>query len=286
MNREQLILLALLVGSDYTTGIQGIGPVTALEILAAFPPKKQQELLSGLQEFQAWLLEGKKIGPGRTSLRSKLKNVEIKEGFPNIQIIQAYLEPTIDKSKEEFSWGKPDTFALIEYAKKKFGWTKIKSEEILKPILKRMKENLSQKTIKDYFKIKHKIDNKEFDAMISKRVKKAVERIGKGKTDSSDEELKILKETKTRSKKKVKEIEKEVKEKVDVPQSKRAVNLHNKKDFIPQKEKEKANLLRTKLKAIVVFRKSKQGPGYTQKRKKLVRQPKEDAELSESSSSD
>jgi len=32
-----LINMALLCGSDYTEGIQGIGPVTALEILAEFP---------------------------------------------------------------------------------------------------------------------------------------------------------------------------------------------------------------------------------------------------------
>ncbi|KAJ8964829.1 hypothetical protein NQ314_004637 [Rhamnusium bicolor] len=38
LTREQMILFALLVGSDYTTGIQGVGPVTALEILACFPP--------------------------------------------------------------------------------------------------------------------------------------------------------------------------------------------------------------------------------------------------------
>lgn len=37
LGREQLIQFALLVGSDYTTGIPNVGPVTALEILAAFP---------------------------------------------------------------------------------------------------------------------------------------------------------------------------------------------------------------------------------------------------------
>ncbi|CAH1644712.1 unnamed protein product [Spodoptera littoralis] len=44
LNREQLILLALLVGSDYTTGLSGVGPVTAMEILASFPFNKRQLL--------------------------------------------------------------------------------------------------------------------------------------------------------------------------------------------------------------------------------------------------
>jgi len=37
LDREMLVNMALLCGSDYTEGIQGIGPVTALEILAEFP---------------------------------------------------------------------------------------------------------------------------------------------------------------------------------------------------------------------------------------------------------
>lgn len=288
LSREQMILFALLVGSDYTAGIQGIGPVTALEILAAFPIGKQQQLLAGLEEFRQWLLDGKRIGPGRTVLRSKLKNVKVVESFPSQQVMTAYLEPTVDNNKEEFSWGKPDMCALIEYAKKVFGWKETKSEEILKPILRRMKDNLSQKSIKDYFKMKHKIKQNEPDTLMSKRVKKAVQRIGKEHNGTdSDEEVEILKETKARSKKRSKQIEKEAKESANnsnIKLKKLNVNLHNdKKECIPQREKDKAVLLRSKLKAIEVFRKSKQGPGYVQKRRKVSRKPKHDAELSESS---
>lgn len=94
-----MILLALLVGSDYTVGIQGIGPVTALEILAAFPPAKnveisilsQNELLAGLTEFKHWLVDGRSYGPGRTTLRSKLQNINILDGFPNLEVCNMQL---------------------------------------------------------------------------------------------------------------------------------------------------------------------------------------------------
>lgn len=36
LTRKKLIELALLLGSDYTEGIKGIGPVLAMEILAEF----------------------------------------------------------------------------------------------------------------------------------------------------------------------------------------------------------------------------------------------------------
>jgi len=37
LSREKMVLLAMLTGSDYTDGVEGVGPVTALEILAEFP---------------------------------------------------------------------------------------------------------------------------------------------------------------------------------------------------------------------------------------------------------
>lgn len=327
-----MILLALLVGSDYTTGIQGIGPVTALEVLAAFPYSKSTEirvsneqLLSGLAEFRKWLNGGKTPGPGRTLLKNKLKNVVLSESFPSLQVVQAYLEPTVETSREAFSWAKPDVVGLIDFAKEKFGWSKTKSEEILNPVLKRLNETRIQTSIKDYFKTSFK-RVAELEKPMSKRVKQAIDKIGKESRDSpdeqeralvskgktkkqrqpkktanvkskqktkkqkvddsdSDEDIQVLKQTKVKSKKKLEDMKEEIKNEIEEAARKARIapNPH-KREVILQKEKDKTQLLKAKLKAIEVFRKSKQGPGYVKKKSKIVRQPKEDAELSESSS--
>ena len=39
LSQDQLILLAYFTGSDYTEGVQGVGVVTAVEILRDFPGK-------------------------------------------------------------------------------------------------------------------------------------------------------------------------------------------------------------------------------------------------------
>ena len=51
LDRDGLIRLAYLCGSDYTEGLQGIGPVSALEVLAEFPGEK----LDGLRSM-AWVV--------------------------------------------------------------------------------------------------------------------------------------------------------------------------------------------------------------------------------------
>lgn len=80
LTRNEMIRLALLVGSDYTVGLTGIGPVTALEILAAFP-SEGDDLLQGLTNFCWWMKSGRVAGPGRTTLRNKLQNLEVHKGI-------------------------------------------------------------------------------------------------------------------------------------------------------------------------------------------------------------
>ena len=50
LSREKLILLAMLTGSDYTDGIESVGPVTGLEVLAEFPGQG----LESLRSFKSW----------------------------------------------------------------------------------------------------------------------------------------------------------------------------------------------------------------------------------------
>ncbi|XP_028129377.2 DNA excision repair protein ERCC-5 isoform X1 [Diabrotica virgifera virgifera] len=206
LSRLQMILLAFLVGSDYTTGIQGVGPVTALEILASFPPAEQHEftlshhqVLSGLKEFKSWYLKGKTGGPGRSVLKNKLKNISFADHFPNPQVVEAYLDPKIETSRDPFSWSKPDIIGLTIFAQQKFGWTIKKTEEILNPIIKRLEENHSQKSIKDYFKTKFKVDSLNIEGKVSKRVKSAIDRFGKTQDELIAEEMVQLEKEKRKA---------------------------------------------------------------------------------------
>ncbi|XP_049537650.1 uncharacterized protein LOC125952292 [Anopheles darlingi] len=201
MDRKKLIQLALLVGSDYTTGIHGIGAVTALEILASFPPTPEQpgetselmSMLSGLRKFRDWWQHsrnGTATTGTRIALKSKLKNIDIAEGFPNTGVVEAYLKPTVDYSEEEFTWGYPDADRLRDYARQKFGWTRSKTDDILLPVLKRLDERKSQASIKNYFKVQSAVAQSR--VKVSKRVQYAVDTMA-GKIDSAVDEAKAAK---------------------------------------------------------------------------------------------
>ncbi|XP_073261818.1 DNA repair protein UVH3 isoform X3 [Populus alba] len=49
LSREKLIRMALLLGSDYTEGVSGIGIVNAIEVVTAFPEE------DGLKKFRDWI---------------------------------------------------------------------------------------------------------------------------------------------------------------------------------------------------------------------------------------
>lgn len=89
------------------------------------------------------------------------------------QVVEAYLFPTIDENREKFSWGTPEVESLREYAKKTFGWTKKRTDEIILPVMKRLSEKTSQQSIQNYFKITGVTSRKELK--VSKRVRTALE---------------------------------------------------------------------------------------------------------------
>jgi DNA excision repair protein ERCC-5 len=84
LNREKLIRMALLLGSDYTEGISGIGIVNAIEVVNAFPGEE------GLKSFKKWVespdlsllgLQGKGTKKKGGHLKQKAHQVGNKEGY-------------------------------------------------------------------------------------------------------------------------------------------------------------------------------------------------------------
>lgn len=219
------------------------------------------------------------------------------------------MEPNIEKSEEKFSWGEIDITIIRDYTKAKFGWSQNKLDEIIKPVLKRMLERKTQKTVQDYFKRKANIDSLE-DQM-SKRVKAAVLKMGPDPvlddqltTMSEDKPVKPCKKRKVTSdgakagpsKSKQKKAEDEilfsnvVKVVSETKEAKHSgieiviPKTDRYQEIIPQREKDKQGLLQNKMKAIELFRKTQIDKKKKSTKKKPIL-PKPEAELSESSDS-
>lgn len=225
----------------------------------------------------------------------------MRTGFPNQAVVQAYLVPEVDESKEGFTWGKPKTVLLSNYTRQKFGWTKHKFDEIITPILKRLEEKQSQKLIDAYFKLQ--TIPKSIDVNLSKRVQKAVERLNNPTMEEQIESTEVV-QPKLRKKRPASLTENRKKRKDSTNKQDQqdeqtltvasadteAFNVPVNKEkcvetYIPQREKDKAEALKKRLNAIEVLRKSKQGLYKTKKVKRYVRKVKEEARLSESDSS-
>ncbi|XP_059758849.1 DNA excision repair protein ERCC-5 isoform X3 [Balaenoptera ricei] len=139
LDRNKLINLAYLLGSDYTEGIPTVGCVTAMEILNEFPGHGLEPLL----RFSEWWHEAqknKKIRPNPydTKVKKKLRKLQLTPGFPNLAVADAYLKPVVDESKGSFLWGKPDLDKIREFCQRYFGWNRMKTDESLFPVLKQL----------------------------------------------------------------------------------------------------------------------------------------------------
>ncbi|XP_021094994.1 DNA repair protein complementing XP-G cells isoform X2 [Heterocephalus glaber] len=116
LDRNKLINLAYLLGSDYTEGIPTVGCVTAMEILNEFPGRGLDPLL----KFSEWWQEAQKNrkvrpNPNDTKVKKQLRKLQLTPGFPNPAVAEAYLRPVVDDSKGAFLWGKPDLDKIREY---------------------------------------------------------------------------------------------------------------------------------------------------------------------------
>ncbi|KAK2009570.1 DNA excision repair protein [Colletotrichum eremochloae] len=142
LSREQLIAIAQLLGSDYTEGLPGVGPVTAVEILSEFPGK------DGLEKFKEWWQDVQmnsrpKEADAGSSFRRKFRKSQatklfLPSGFPNPAVTDAYIRPEVDSSPEHFQWGVPDLEGLRQFLMATIGWSKERTDEVLVPVIRDM----------------------------------------------------------------------------------------------------------------------------------------------------
>ncbi|CRL17046.1 DNA repair protein (XPGC)/yeast Rad [Penicillium camemberti] len=137
LHRQKLISFAHLLGSDYTEGIPGIGPVTALEILTEF---------SNLEEFRDWWTE-LQMGTNnaedahlafRKKFRKKASKIFLPPSFPDTKVDEAYLEPAVDDDPSQFQWGVPDLNGLRAFLMTTIGWSQERTDEVLVPVIRDM----------------------------------------------------------------------------------------------------------------------------------------------------
>ena len=141
---------AILTGSDYSSGIKGVGPVRAMEILA----ESGGQGLKSLRSFSDWWRaeHAKGTSPQKlTKFRKSILKHILPDNFPDEDVIRAYLHPEVDETRYKFRWGKPDFDALTQFAGKKFLWEGEKIEKALRPVRKAFCAKGKQMGIEEYY---------------------------------------------------------------------------------------------------------------------------------------
>jgi DNA excision repair protein ERCC-5 len=146
LTRDKMIAVAQLLGSDYTEGLNGVGPVTALEIISEF---------QNLEKFRDWFIgvqmnQVTKSDDAGNSFRLKFRRnaskIFLPTAFPDPRVDLAYVEPEVDSDPQPFQWGVPDLDALRSYLMATIGWSQERTDEILLPVIKDMNRRMDEGT--------------------------------------------------------------------------------------------------------------------------------------------
>ena len=180
LTQENLIELALLLGSDYTEGIKGIGPVLAVEILAEF---------GNLKKFKQWyddqisivraLSEHSKL---QKTLLGRIKSGKLllPDNFPDSVVRDAYVHAEVDRDDTKFQWGIPDLDEIRSFLMYNVKWTQERVDEVMIPLIRDMNRKRTegtQSTIGEFFPQQYIQTSKEIQ--LGKRMKSATSKLNK-----------------------------------------------------------------------------------------------------------
>lgn len=194
IDRQGLINLAYLLGSDYTRGVRGIGIVNSMEVLQAFSGE------SDLVEFYEWTKGAGLLDKEPTEDVTKSSTLEavrkhfcwkhrnmkrnwiFHSGFPNPRVAKAYWNPEVNRSETPFKWGRVDFAGLQRFCWFKLGWDAIRFDNAIGPLRKELMQRkqstrTEQRRIEEFFK-PHR-----FAKIKSERLQRAVRGIVGDKSD-------------------------------------------------------------------------------------------------------
>ncbi|KAM0796392.1 hypothetical protein BDR22DRAFT_867302 [Usnea florida] len=146
LDRQKLIRIAHLLGSDYTEGLPNVGPVTALEILSEFETLEQFSEWWGTVQMGQKLSAEDAANPFRRKFRKNASKLFLPSVFPDLRVDQAYLHPEVDSDPSPFQWGVPDLDALRSFLMATIGWTQERTDEVLVPVIKDMNRRENEGT--------------------------------------------------------------------------------------------------------------------------------------------
>jgi DNA excision repair protein ERCC-5 len=147
LTREKMIAIAQLLGSDYTTGIPGIGPVTALEIIGEFQTLDAfTEWWEGVQSGTIAKADDAKSPWRKRFRKNQATKLFLPPGFPDPRVADAYLTPEVDSDPQPFQWGVPDLAALRSFLHAQIGWSWERTDEVLVPVIRDMNKREKEGT--------------------------------------------------------------------------------------------------------------------------------------------
>ncbi|CUV05423.1 unnamed protein product [Cryptosporidium hominis] len=185
--QEQFYILAILLGCDYTVGVNGIGPVNAVEVLKAYPELEDMIL------FQNWSMN-KFQDKSNDLINDTFERAEFKRNhsnyrhswvfppdFPCFDAIHAMKNPNIISNFKP-TFGKIDKNSTIELITNNTNLTHEKVSLIIDPIIKNQNNKYKQTKIDEFliqnqsikFNNHHIQKEEKVASIISKRMKKAL----------------------------------------------------------------------------------------------------------------
>jgi len=203
LNREQLIMLALFLGSDYCTGIRGVGVVNAVEIVDAF------STVDSLERFKEWAEKpdlwtdpeiyavSKEEHPKEYEYFVKHRNYkkewELPPNFPDPRVVHAFKEPLVVKNAN-IEFGSIDLPALVDFARANFNLDEDHLELLKKPLVKEL-EKRNNGDIRNFFRpVPNRVE------INSNRLKTSLQNLRRGKLDA-DIETDIIERSRAGNKK-------------------------------------------------------------------------------------